>query len=523
METGLSELITSLQSDGLHPDESRLMIESAFEKWIESVGVPSALPVEIRRLLARASWASRTNAPAHTTYLELIKKIERIHTPTRRDAVILLSQLSLILVLAEDFNNSPARIARLLGSTDMINHVSWKAIQSILVLFGVRNELDVELVSALISKDKIASAEEFGDADERTVAELICNQSCAYGMDEGFSKALMRLIAPVSEPTFIPYLQILLYVAVIDHFYDHPSEYIYTFKPRGAVANLIFGNFPAVLAPGGNPMLNNFKAINRITMDWAESRDDNREQAKALVKVVISLSALPYPARKQISSTIRRGIIRFIEVRTPSAIILPSECSYDDAIRFVGNVASIPTNTRGIIEQRLTDFIGAYWHQESNWRSRGLGDPVNATNTSSRKLGDCDFQNSHDYRCSALEAHAGRLTNIYFFEHLRTLRLNLPARIAEWNKISDIAEWQLKVIFLVHESSMTVLDPPELLDLRCDFVIKTYSEFLAEISNCSELDKLTISRLFKEWVIDPLNSPKTPQYAKQKALDLLTT
>ena len=188
--------------------------------------------------------------------------------------MILASRLPLILLLAEKFNNSPARIARLLGSADAQSPVSWRAVKVILIHFGIRNELNATLVSSLLDQDKVMCAEEFGDADGATTVDLISARATAFGLSGGFNEALSQLLAPPDRAPFFPYLQMLLFVAVVDHFYDHPSEYIYTFKPRGVVANLIFGNFPTKLAPGGNPMLNNFKAVNRLTHDWAESRDE---------------------------------------------------------------------------------------------------------------------------------------------------------------------------------------------------------------------------------------------------------
>ncbi len=520
LEEGTSAAISALQRSGLSNDEAVLKLEASFQEWLDEDGIVAPMSEEVRPLLAIADWAQILPISAHSSYVGLIRKIVGKYVGTKREAAILLSQLPLMLLLAREFSGSPARIAQLLGSADGRNPVSWRAVQTVLVHFRVRNELDAGLVSRLIEEDEILSTVDFGDADVATVVELLAGQSAYFGLDAGFRDSLSSLFAPAHGDPFIPYLQILLYVAVVDHFYDHPPEFIYTFKPRGAVANLVFAKFPAQLAPGGNPMLNNFKAVDRLTYDWAESREDNRIQAVALVTVIMGLSSLSFPARKQLSGIIRRGIFRFIEVKTPAEITIPVAREFGEIRIFLQNVAARPTETRGIIEQRVTDFLSAMSHREVAWRPRGLGDPVNASNTSSRKLGDCDFQNSITHQCHAYEAHAGRLTNVYLDEHLRTLRLNLPKRIDEWSGISEVSEWTMKVTFLVHEDARSNPIHRLPIGIPCTLDVITFaaasSDFLAEAGE----DQAICLDLFNRLVVAPLNATNTPHRTKWKALEL---
>jgi hypothetical protein len=267
-------------------------------------------------------------------------------------------------------------------------------------------------------------------------------------------------------------------------------------------------------------MLNNFKAVDRLTYDWAESREDNRIQAAALVAVVLGLSSLSFPARKQLSGTIRRGIFRFIEVKTPAEITIPAARGLDPIRTFLENVAAAPTGTRGIIEQRVTDFLGAMSHKDTAWRSRGLGDPVNASNTASRKLGDCDFQNAVTHRCDAIEAHAGRLTDVYLDEHLRTLRLNLPRRITEWSGISEISEWSMEITFIAHEDARSAPAATLPLEIPCHLKVETFAQASAAILAATMDETERCVSFFNRLVITPLNAPNTPHYAKRKSLEL---
>ncbi len=512
--------INALKTAGLSEDEATLKLEATFAAWLDADSTSDTLPRELHPLLAAAGWAEILPLSAYSAYTALIRKIEGKYVATRRDAAILLSQLPLILLLAKRFTASPARIAHLLGSADGRNPVSWRAIQTILVHFKIRNELDAVMVAELISSDEELATFEFGDADVATIVELLAEQSATFGLDAGFRESLSSLLAPAHGQPFIPYLQILLYVSVVDHFYDHPPEFIYTFKPRGLVANLVFSKFPGQLAPRGNPMLNNFKAVDRLTYDWAESREDNRIQAAALVTVVLGLSSLSFPARKQLSGNIRRGIFRFIEVRTPAEIIIPNARDLDGIRTFLGNVAVAPTGTRGIIEQRVTDFLSAMSHPDSAWRARGLGDPVNASNTSSRKLGDCDFQNAITHKCHAVEAHAGRLTDVYLEEHLRTLRLNLPKRMVEWSGISEIGEWSIEVLFIAHEDARSTRSDTLDLEIPCGLKVDTFNNASEAVLANTENDQDIFLDTFNKLIIAPLNAPNTPLFAKRKALEL---
>ncbi len=189
-DESISAAVTALENKGLSTEESRLTLESLFEEWLDKDGIAETLPHEIQPLFAGASWADKTSTAPHTAYVKLIRKLEGKYTSTRREAAVLVSRLPIVLLLAEKMNNSPARIARLLGSGDGSDPVSWKAVQTILVGFGIRNELDETLVSRLIALDRDLTTEEYGDADAATLTELISSKSTAFGLGGDFGNSL---------------------------------------------------------------------------------------------------------------------------------------------------------------------------------------------------------------------------------------------------------------------------------------------------------------------------------------------
>jgi hypothetical protein len=521
LKKGIADAVLLLQNRGLTEEESFLKLGYDFDLWLDDGTSRERFPADLVPILERASWSGPLEQGRSVCYTFLIGKLTGRFTRTRRDSAIILSQLPLVLQLARNFRASPARIARLMGQTEKRIAVDWRMVDSILTHFGIKSELDQQAVALLLKNDRENSDRELVDSTVVTVAEMLIRQADQLGLDQKFQDGVIRLFTPDIGVSFIPYLQILLYISTVDHFYDHPPEFIYTFKPRGEVANLIFGVFPHELAPGGNPMLNNFKAVNRITLDWADSRPDNREQARALVEIVEGLSSLTYSPRVQISSLLRTAIVRYIEINTPAPIQIEQQTDFEAIKRFIRGVSISQTCTRGVIEQRVVDFLTAIEYPLPEWRSRGLGDPVNASNSSSRKLGDCDFQNISERKCVAVEAHAGRLTDVYVREHLRTLRINLPSRLEEWSLISELSEWRLHLRFLVHEDARSDAEIPIHDVVGGPIEVLTYMQYFEKLLPIMESDIQGTIHLFNHWVITVLDASNTPLATKQTANSLL--
>lgn len=518
MDTGLVHAVSILVATGLAEEEAALQIAFDFENWLADETTGRSCPTELVPVFENAGWEAPQGSTRAKTYAILIERIQTRFTMSRRHAAIILSQLPLILILAEQFEASSARIARILEQTEARIAIGWRLVDLILVHFKIPNPVEIQAVEELIDHDRASVLHKLGDADTTTLVEILSNRGTDLGTVDDFGEALGCLL--LEKKVVIPYLQILFYICTINHFRDHPPEFIYTFKPRGAVANTIFDVFPSELAPRGNPILNNFKAVDRISADWAESRDDNREKARALVTIVETLSAMPFSPRRQISALIRQALIRYIEINTPATIHFEVIADLSVATRFLQRVAAAPTNTEGVIEQRVVDFLSTMEFGLPDWRPQGLGDSVNATNSSSRKLGDCDFQNVSQRRCIAVEAHAGRLTDVYVREHLRTLRLNLPARLEEWSRISEAFEWQLSLRFIVHSDARSGAVALPLGIMNASLEVMTFADQLERMIPLMEAGGNRVMELFNRWVVEPLDSRNTPFTTKVKTVSL---
>ena len=154
--------------------------------------------------------------------------------------------------------------------------------------------------------------------------------------------------------------------------------------------------------------------------------------------------------------------------------------------------------------------------EDGGWRSRGLGDSVNASNVSRKKLGDCDFQHPEDRVVIAFEAHAGVLSDVYFLAHLQSLRRVLPIRVEEWEGIADPNEWKAKIVFVAHDITVS----PELAGPLHDpsgaiieFEFLKFGEFV-------QADAAGLVDAFAHHVHAPMNERRTPDVVRERYLEL---
>lgn len=182
------------------------------------------------------------------------------------------------------------------------------------------------------------------------------------------------------------------------------------------------------------------------------------------------------------------------------------------SLSLLNAVSAGNTKTRGIIEQRFVDAFAALAHPVvDGWHPRGLGDFVNATNVSRRKIGDCDFQHVGTKQAIGYETHAGILSAVYLNEHMRTLEKSLPSRLDEWSTYSDPAEWQLTVVFLAF-GFKEGLPSSRVVSGKCiKLKYMIFNELPSRIACQAEGDVIAA---FKQFVLNPLNSTNTPQFVR---------
>jgi hypothetical protein len=444
--------------------------------------------------------------------------LQERHLMSFDEASAFLSHARLIAQLARDESMSAAQIATILSARDRRVDFSWQAVQDVLGRLGLRRTLNLAEVQALFQRDAELEERYFADADFGDAASIVGRVGRDFGFEEDLESLLTRLFPPDSDgPRHGPYLQMLHYQCVIAEFFDHAVTVLYEFAPRGAVAEWVFAQYPGDLSGAGNPFLNNAKSVDRLDAAWARSKDRQGllSPASALFEIVAGLEVLGFAARQELAGWVRRWLLRVVRLTRPLAREVPALPTPKAVAALLEAVAADETRTAGIIEQRLVDAVALTRHADADgWRSHGVGDSVNASNVSRRKLGDCEFQNAAARKVVAYEAHAGNLSQVYVDGHAQTLRRVLPMRIEEWERIADLDEWDVAVVFVAHSFSCLPMDIEiEGVHVAVQFV--QYNDFLADVPAPADM-----TSLFANYVNARLNARQTPQRVRDTYIEL---
>jgi len=333
-------------------------------------------------------------------------------------------------------------------------------------------------------------------------------------------RELRRLMPEETEGWFIPYIQVLHYCALTGRFYDHPTTCLYEFRPRGEKGEIVFALAPTSMAPKGNPILNNFKAVDHANEEWAAMREDNPAQARALVDILKNLEAVPYGARKAALEIISCLVFRLYRL---------SETAPVTEIKRLKNIRGIKelqdwlireqTGTKGILEQRFFDaYLKLFYYTVSKIRLRGIGDSVNASNLSKKKFGDLEAFNAVKRQITAFEIHGGKLSEVYVASHLRSLERVLAARWTSLEEIAELKDWKLEIIFIAHHTGEMASQQIFIEDLNVKISYFTYDQFFAHfpLADSVQKNERILLSTYNQLLVESLNSVRVPLQVKER-------
>lgn len=377
--------------------------------------------------------------------------------------------------------------------------------------------IGTDAIEAILESDQLLSESEFGDSELLECAQYITILGTQLGYKADIGAELLKLIDEADVSKFTPYLQILHYQCAILELFDHTLKDFYEFSPRGQAATKLFQCYPEPMQKAGNPFLNNAKSVGQVNFPWAAAKKNNEfPGAAALFAILDGLDEMGYAARQELALWVRCFIHRFMTFAIPLETPLPENLDQSQYVNLITNAAQENTETRGIIEQRIVDAIGLSLHPANDkWMARGIGDSVNASNTSKKKLGDCDFQNILEHQAIAYEAHGGVLTQTYLDEHVRTLSNTIAPRVAEWSTFSNPQDWNVAIIFVAHKFNA---EPPSDFDITgvsISISFLTYDQFFERVGK--DID----ATIFNTYVLGPLSQKRTPSFVRQKFIELI--
>lgn len=514
-ETAIQDIANQLITENIKAEDLAEFITIKYQIWQETGKLNQSLKKAIISCITISSPAY--GKQIGETYFVLHNELMQNPTIDFRRAVILLSHCLFISSMATENRMSATKIAKLLKSVDgRLEFVSWKDVSLILGILKIAPDLTKEDVEELYQEDLKLAAEHFADSTIQDAAYQVGEVARQLRFDADVDEILKSLSSTISQ--HIPYLQMLHFQCMIGGRYDHIFSSIYEFSPRGAVADHLFNKWNGIVSTS-NPFLNNAKAVTSLDNNWAISRKEKEfKSATSLVQLLSGLDTLGFAAAQELAAWIRRWLVHYISLEERTIIPVTEPADGDSKAKILQVLSDKPTETYGVLEQRLVDVIACTKYTESDgWRSRGLGDAVNSNNLSKRKLGDCDFQHSQKFEIIAFEAHGGKLNKLYVEGHLRTLVRSLKARSEELSAIADPSNWKITINFIAFslESGLptSLLIEKYLIQLR----YFTFNKQLAGINSTSE----SFLFAFRNYFIEIINQRRTSSSVRAKVAAII--
>ena len=410
--------------------------------WFSSNDTPTK---ELRDVVSTAICVDDDMAQLAGDYFKLEGKLEEKSFMTRFHAIALIGCAPLIRTLVVEQHLGLDRIRSILN----VPGATFDAIRSVLSSVGITAAFEQDDIPAIHAADVDDVAAYFGDTPADEAAETF------RGLLGNFSRN-DELWENVTELTYIgfePYLFMLYYELLTLETTDRfPGRAIYECGPRGSKVKALWN---AMYHPmQENPYLNNAKSVYSLDLSWAETKFSRETQNGSLMlaDVFDIMAELPYTTRRRVAHIIRCYLVLVADKnqkRTPLAPITSA-----DIRSFVNNIGAANSLTKGVLDQRLVDFLTFCMHDYEEWVARGLGSSVNETNASGRKYGDVEYLDleTRTY-IHAYEAHGGGLRDEYVQDHINSLNGTVEYHKHEAEIRGEDYRREVEVIYVAHDVS----------------------------------------------------------------------
>lgn len=520
-------LAAELSASGLQADDWTAWAEFEILRWEEN-GEPSALLNNAAVAIGRSAATNESSVVA-PAFSRLVGRYFSVHGALVQDhglsfpqATSLLSHAAAIIRLAIEDRHSSAQIARILAPKDQRACFSRQVVAELLKAAGCEPRLSQEEVEDLFNDDRSQEIDAFADADLKGAIAVTCAVAARFGVADAIGEAL-SVLGPQErngrlESNWTPYLQILHYQCSVTEFFDHSVLDLYEFSPRGAAATWLFNQYPHSISGAQNPFLNNAKAVEVLTESWVRSKKvAERRGARSVFTILSTLDSLGFAARRELCRWLRLWLHRIIRRAQETPLLLPGFLTVGQIRALASAVVRGNTGTFGIIEQRVVDCVAYGRHRD--WRARGVGDSVHATNLSGRKFGDCEFIDVARRTIEAYEAHGGVLSQLYVQQHLLTLARSIPRRLDELRSYDDVGNWQLRIHFIAHDVGATYVGRENVHGLSVEVIPVSFREFLEDLSQ--DEDESRLVGVFQDLFLSPMRDQRTPNLVRAKFVELI--
>lgn len=417
-------------------------IAELWDIWLSS---EEAAPKELADAVREAVSADGAMVSLAGDYFKLVAKLEEKCFMERQYAIALAGCAPLIRTLVSEQRLGLDRIRGILN----VPGATYDAIRSVLASLDIAPAFKADDIDAIRAADVADVSGYFGDTppDEADATFRSLLGSFPRSMELG--EDICELVYIGYEPyLFMLYFE-LLTLERCDRF---PGRAIYECGPRGAKVKALWNGMYNPTQE--NPYLNNAKSVYSLDLSWAETKLSRETQNGSLLlaNAFDIMAELPYATRRRIAHVTRCYLTLMAgekQTSTPLPNVSPAMIG-----RFVERVSATNSMTKGVLDQRLVDYLTMCAHDPDEWLVRGLGSSVNETNAAGRKYGDIEYLSIGDRtRMVAYEAHGGGLRDEYVLDHIHSLEGTARHHVDMARERGEEYRREVEIVYVAHDVS----------------------------------------------------------------------
>lgn len=466
--------------------------------WLENPGKPSK---ELKDVIRTAVGVDGEMKKLADDYFNLEEKLEEKQFMAKSHAIALIGCAPLIRTLVVEQHLGLDRIRAILN----VPAATFDAINAVISSIGINPPFSSEKVADIHEADVADVAALFGDVEPDEAGDTFRGLLGKFSRSEALADDVIELgLVPFEPYQFMLYFE-LLTLEMVDRF---PGRAIYECTPRSSNVKALWNSMYHPTQE--NPYLNNAKSVYSLDGTWAETKL-SRQTGNGSIMLADAfdiLAELPYTTRRRVAHVIRCYLILIADARQAKT---PLEAINGDAVKaFIESVGGSNSLTRGVLDQRLVDFLTRCIHPEAEWFARGIGSSVNETNASGRKYGDVEYlELSRRSHIEAYEAHGGGLRDEYVQAHINSLHETVLYHKQEAKLRNEPYDMTVSVTYVAHDISRLINFhdgyAEEIEGISFEFRFMTYYDLLnaaggieaatANLTGFDELIHRRISRL----------------------------
>lgn len=326
---------------------------------------------------------------------------------------------------------------------------TFDAIKSVLNGIGIAPSFNLDSVQHVYEGDVEDVSALFGDTPPEEADATFKGLLGNFSRSDSFGEDVCELV----YIGFEPYLFLLYYEFLTLESTDRfPGRAVYECNPRGGKVKALWNEMYNPTQE--NPYLNNAKSVHSLDTAWAETKLSRETQNGSimLANVFDIMAELPYTTRRRVAHVTRCYLTLMAnhkQISTSLPAVTPANVT-----AFVETVGAANSMTKGVLDQRLVEFLTMCVYGDDDWFPRGLGSSVNESNASGRKYGDVEYYDVRGRKqIHAFEAHGGGLRDEYVEDHVNSLKGTVDYYTNDAAQRDESYEREVEIVYVAHDVS----------------------------------------------------------------------